>query len=72
VKLLLKQKEKQISDFTDYSNARFLKFKEEQEEREKVIQRKLEKQEQEKAERLNVKSFEEDIQSALMDKARAE
>jgi hypothetical protein len=48
-----------------------LKFKEEQEEREKIIQIILEKQKQkqEKAERINVKSFDEDIQSALTDKA---
>lgn len=44
IKLLLKQKEKQISEITDSSNARFLKFKEEQEERVTIIQRRLEKQ----------------------------
>lgn len=72
IKLLLKQKEKQISDITDSSNARFMKFKEEQEERVTIIQRRIEKQEQEKAERSSVKSFEDDLQSALKDKARAE
>ena len=49
-----------------------MKFKEEQEERVSIIQRRLEKQEQEKAERTSVRSFEEDLQSALRDKARAE
>jgi TolA-binding protein len=44
IKLLLKQKEKQISEITDSSNSRFLKFKEEQEERVSIIQRRLEKQ----------------------------
>lgn len=72
VKLLLKQKERQISEITDSSNARFMKFKEEQEERVTIIQRRLEKQEQEKAERTSVRSFEEELQSALRDKARAE
>jgi len=46
--------------------------KEEQEERVTIIQRRIEKQEQEKAERSSVKSFEDDLQSALKDKARAE
>jgi hypothetical protein len=49
-----------------------MKFKEEQEERVTIIQRRIEKQEQEKAERSSVKSFEDDLQSALKDKARAE
>ena len=72
MKLLLKQKEKQILDITDSSNARFMKFKEEQEERVTIIQRRLEKQEQEKVERSSVKSYEDDLQSALREKTRAE
>ena len=49
-----------------------MKFKEEQEERVTIIQRRLEKQEQEKVERSSVKSYEDDLQSALREKTRAE